>query len=235
MPQRLPQFVLTANEVEQVLAQPDLDTLVGIRDRAILETLYSTGVRRSELCRLDLYSIDATRGTLMVQQGKGRRDRVIPIGARALRWVQRYTREVRARWVTEPDCGALFLGHRGEPVDASYLTHLVHGYVERAELGKRGSCHLLRHSMATLMLENGADVRFVQAMLGHVKLETTALYTQVSIKKLQEVHGRTHPGSRLEPPARSESAAGAGGDPERAELLSSLAAERAGENENAEA
>jgi len=224
MSHRLPQHVLTAKEVEEVLAQPDLGEPLGIRDRAILETLYSTGIRRTELCKLDIYSVDVTRSTVMVREGKGRRDRVIPIGERALRWVQRYTGEVRPQWVTEPDPGALFLGHHGEPIDPGYLTHLVHRYIERAEIGKPGSCHLLRHSMATLMLENGADVRFVQAMLGHVKLETTALYTQVSIKKLQEVHGKTHPGSRLSPTKREEPAEGAVDD-QHAEMLSSLAAE----------
>jgi integrase/recombinase XerD len=179
---RLPKHVLTASEAEQVIAQA-----TNVRDRAILETLYSTGMRRMELIGLRLYDLDAERGTVMVRQGKGRRDRMIPIGERAIAWIEKYL-EVRSG-----TGDVLFLNNMGEQFTPSQLTRLVRECVQRGEIGKRGSCHLFRHTMATLMLEAGADIRFIQAMLGHVKLETTAIYAQVSIRKLKEIHTATHP------------------------------------------
>jgi len=191
---RLPKHVLTASEAEQVIAQPNLKDPMGIRDRAILETLYSTGVRRFELIGLKLYDIDVDRGTIMVRQGKGQRDRMIPIGERALKWIDKYLREVRPMLLVGDYAGdTLYLTHLGEEFTPNGMTALVRGYVKAAEVGKRGSCHLFRHTMATLMLENGADIRYIQAMLGHVKLETTTIYTQVSIRKLKEIHTATHP------------------------------------------
>ncbi len=137
--------------------------------------------------------------------------------------LDRYAQDVRPGWVMEPDPGKLFLSHLGEPLDVGYLTHLVRWYVEKAALGKRGSCHLFRQSMATLMLENGADVRFVQAMLGHVKLETTAIYTQVAVHKLKEIHAATHPAEQSRKRrTKAESSEAAG-------LFDTLAAEAAEE------
>jgi integrase/recombinase XerD len=197
---RLPKYILTAAESERVMAQPDLEKPTGMRDRAILETLYSTGVRRTELAHLKIHDIDPERGTLLVRQGKGRKDRVIPIGERAAAFVEKYARDVRPSFVVEPDEGFLFLSKHGDPLSAKMLSILVGRYVERSDIGKRGGCHLFRHAMATLMLENGADVRMIQAMLGHVKLTTTEIYTHVSIKKLKEIHTATHPSARLRKP-----------------------------------
>jgi len=134
---------------------------------------------------------------VMVRQGKGRKDRMIPIGERALAWLDRYLVEVRPHLVVEPDDGVLFLTNEGTPFTPSRMTQLVRGYVLSAELGKSGSCHLFRHTMATLMLEGGADIRFIQQMLGHAKLETTQIYTQVSIRQLKTIHAATHPGAGL--------------------------------------
>lgn len=195
---RLPKHVLSQSEAEQVLNQPNLATELGVRDRAVLETLYSTGMRRMEVTRLGLYDLDVERGTVMVRQGKGRKDRMIPIGERAVGWIEKYLVEVRPGLVVEPDCGALYLTELGEAFTPNRLTQLVRGYVNQADIGKRGACHLFRHTMATLMLEHGADIRFIQAMLGHAKLETTQIYTQVSIRKLKEIHTLTHPGAKLE-------------------------------------
>jgi len=199
---RLPKHILTDAEAEAILMQPDLGTPLGIRDRALLETLYSTGVRRSELGRLRLQDLDLERGTVIVRQGKGRKDRLIPIGARALAWLDRYVREVRPGYVVEPDDGRLFLSHWGGPLSPNNLCSLVSRHVHASGLTHAGGCHLFRHAMATLMLENGADIRFIQAMLGHVKLTTTEIYTHISIKKLKEIHTATHPSARLEPPKR---------------------------------
>jgi integrase/recombinase XerD len=224
---RLPKHVLTAREAELVLAQCDLDDPLGVRDRAILETFYSTGMRRMELVELTLYSLDAERGTVMVRQGKGKKDRMIPIGERALSWIQKYLDEVRPQLMVEPDAGTLFITSLGEGFAASRMTQLVRNYVLAADIAKRGSCHLFRHTMATLMLENGADIRFIQAMLAHVDLSTTQMYTQVSIRKLKEIHTATHPAraKRTQSASPAESAAS-----EAEELLRSLAAEAAEED-----
>jgi integrase/recombinase XerD len=131
-------------------------------------------------------------GTLPVRHGKGRKDRMVPIGERALRWVETYLREVRPGLVVPPDQGVIFLSHLGEPIAPGRLTEIVRDYVNAAAVGKKGSYHLFRHAMATLMLEGGADIRFIQQMLGHAELSTTQLYTQVSIKKLQDIHRATH-------------------------------------------
>jgi len=190
---RLPKHVLTKTEVEQVLAQPDTSEAMGLRDRAILETFYSTGMRRSELMNLSLFDLDRERGTVMIRQGKGKKDRMIPIGERAVAWIDRYQTRVRPELVITRGNTTLFLTQAGEAFTPDRLTQLVRGYVEAADTGKTGSCHLLRHTMATLMLENGADIRYIQAMLGHAELSTTQIYTQVSIRKLKEIHSATHP------------------------------------------
>jgi integrase/recombinase XerD len=229
---RLPKAILSVEEVEKVLAGPDLVDPLGVRDRAILETLYSTGIRRKELAALTLFALDQDRGTLMVRLGKGKKDRVVPIGERALLWVEKYLREVRPRLAVEPDEGWLFLGGEGTALTPGHLSDLVRSYIDAAGIGKKGSCHLLRHTMATLMLEGGADVRFIQAMLGHEALSSTQLYTQVAIRKLKEIHTATHPAAKLERrerPAEDGKAEGAGD--EREELLASLAVEAAEEDD----
>lgn len=191
---RLPKSVLSASEAEQVINRADVAVPLGVRDRAILETFYSTGMRRMELIGLRPEDVDAERGTVLIRQGKGNKDRMIPIGDRAAGWVGRYAREVRTRLLIGDHAdGRLFLTHKGEPFKPDEMTDLVRKYIDAAELGKTGSCHLFRHTMATVMLENGADVRFIQAMLGHARLDTTAIYTQVSIRKLKEIHAATHP------------------------------------------
>lgn len=194
---RLPKHVLTAGEADSVLNGADVGTPLGIRDRALLETLYSTGIRRMELANLKLYDLDTERGTIMVRQGKGKKDRMVPVGGRAVAWIEKYLAEVRADLVREPDEGWLWLNAIGEKIIPSGLGEIVHDYVRAANLGKTGSCHLFRHTCATLMLEGGADIRYIQAMLGHAELSTTEIYAQVSIRKLKEIHSATHP-ARLE-------------------------------------
>ena len=133
---RLPKHVLSAAEVERVLSGPDLSTMVGVRDRAILETFYSTGIRRQELSGLKLADIDLERGLLMVRHGKGRRDRLLPLGKRAAAWIDKYLRDVRARWVIDPAENALFVTCEGLGVLPHELTKAAHAYVEQAELGR---------------------------------------------------------------------------------------------------
>lgn len=195
---RLPRFVLTADEVERIMNQVDMKDPLAARDRAILETFYSTGMRRTELVNLRLLDLDIERKTVMIRQGKGKKDRYIPIGERALAWIGKYLDEVRPELVVEPDSGMLFLTVDGGTFTPCRMTQLTAGYIEQAQIGKRGSCHLFRHTMATLMLENGADIRFIQQMLGHAQLSTTEIYTQVSLRKLQEIFMATHPSARLD-------------------------------------
>ena len=190
---RLPRNVLTISEAEQVLAVPRVDTVFGLRDRAILEVFYSTGMRRAELMRLGIYDIDRERGTLFIREGKGRKDRMIPIGERALKWIDKYMFEIRPQLVVPPDDNVLFLTDHGDVFTPGRLTQMVREYVDTADIGKKGSCHLFRHTMATLMLEHGADIRFIQQILGHAKLETTQIYTQISIRQLKDIHTATHP------------------------------------------
>jgi integrase/recombinase XerD len=194
--QRLPRVVLTAEEAERVLAGPDVGRRLGLRDRAILETFYSTGIRRLELIRLQLSDLEVERGVVLIREGKGRRDRVVPIGARALRWVGKYLEVARPRFAARSESPYLFLTQRGNRIRENRLSESVRGYIRAAGLGKEGSCHVFRHTMATLLLENGADIRVVQEILGHASLATTALYTHVAIGRIKQVHSATHPAER---------------------------------------
>jgi integrase/recombinase XerD len=190
---RLPEEPLSIQQVEAVLNVPDIGDPLGIRDRAMLELLYSTGMRRSELTSLELTAVNQERRTAQVRQGKGRKDRVVPVGSRALQWLERYLCEVRPLLAVSPTETALFLTSYGEAFNPDVLSRKVSKYIKDAEIGRKGSCHLFRHSCATHMLEGGADTRFIQQLLGHAKLETTQVYTDVSIRQLIEVHERTHP------------------------------------------
>jgi integrase/recombinase XerD len=197
--QRLPRHILSVAEVEQVLNACDTSEPLGLRDRAMLETLYSTGMRRAELTNLRADDLDLNRGTVFVRQGKGAKDRVVPIGERACRWVERYLFQVRPDLVDVDDDGTLFLAKHGEGMQAKQLSVIVRNAIGRANLERfqdthpNAACHLLRHACATHMLENGADIRYIQALLGHADLSTTEVYTRVSIQQLKAVHEKTHP------------------------------------------
>ena len=200
---------------------------VGLRDRAMLETFYSTGIRRTELIHLKLYDVDRERATLTIRQGKGKKDRMIPIGERALAWVEKYLREARpsagprtGRRHAVPDAVRRAVSSRRDEQSGA-------GLYRAGNLGKSGSCHTFRHTMATLMLEGGANLRYIQQMLGHAELSTTEIYTHVAIRKLQQIHAATHPGAKLE---RKQSAVtnddnGQGDDEQKAALLATLEAE----------
>jgi len=195
MEKRLPTAALSLTQVEALLAVPNVGDPLGVRDRAMLELFYSCGVRRAELCRLELPDLNTERRTLTIRRGKGRKDRVVPVGARAVAWLERYLKEVRPRLCLDTRTPALFLTGYGGAFNPDVLSRMVAGWMKQA--GLKGSCHLLRHTCATHMLEGGADIRYIQQLLGHEKLETTAIYTEVSIRQLQEVHARCHPSARL--------------------------------------
>ena len=192
---RLPRYVLSVVEVEQVLAQADTSGPIGLRDRAMMEVLYATGMRRMEIAGLEVGDVDLGKCVVLIREGKGRKDRLIPLGERALHWVRQYLERGREQLVWNQQEQCLFLGIEGLPMSPNWLSTHVASYVKRAEIGKHGGCHLFRHTMATLMLENGADIRFIQAMLGHAEISTTQIYAQVAIRQLQRVHALTHPGA----------------------------------------
>ena len=181
----LPKHILTAAEVDQVINGADANTALGMRNRAILETFYSTGLRRLEVVQLKLYDVDLERATVMVRDGKWHKDRFVPVGERAVLWLNKYLADVRPL-LAPPREDTLFLTNAGEPFTPDSMTQLARDYVEKAKLpgGKRGACHVFRHTMATLMLEGGADIRYIQAMLGHADLSTTQIYTHVGIRNL---------------------------------------------------
>ncbi len=223
--------MLTVEEVERVLAQPATGTVTGLRDRAILETFYSTGIRRQEAIDLELYDVDLEHGTLLVRQGKGKKDRLIPLGRRAALWIAKYVEEARPALAGEPDDGTLFLTHHRSRFSPENMSKVVRTALDGAGITKKGCCHMFRHTMATLMLEGGADLRFIQAMLGHGSITSTQVYTQVALRKLKEVYERTHPGAHL---ARREPAgedADHEEEPTHEDLLSTLAAEAAEEDD----
>jgi integrase/recombinase XerD len=206
---RLPSTILTHEEVEAVLAVPDITTPLGLRDRAILETLYVTGIRRLELTRLRAMDVDYARRVMLIRRGKGGKDRIVPTGERGVAWLAAYRDRARPRLVEGDDRGWLFVTSRGTPLRPRRLTDTISAYIAAAGINKKGSCHLFRHAAATHMLENGADIRFIQELLGHACLQTTQIYAHVSIGPLAAVHAATHPGAllkRAEPRLRAPDA-----------------------------
>jgi integrase/recombinase XerD len=196
LPKRLPGRILSQAEVQAMLNEAEPHTVGGLRDRALLELLYASGIRRSESASLGVYDADTVRGVLWVKHGKGGRQRVVPLGMRACAWLDKYIQEARPQLLAAAT-QALFITDYGEPMRPDQIADKVRRHMHYAGLTKGGGTHLLRHACATHMLEGGADIRFIQAMLGHTSLETTEIYTHVSIDKLIEVHKATHP-SRLQ-------------------------------------
>lgn len=192
-PQRLPR-ALSEDEARRLMAAPPHWGASGPRDRAILEVLYGTGIRVGECMRLDLSDVDLCEGRLLVRNGKGRKDRVVPLVGQALGALEHYLREVRHALVREPREQAVFLSAIGTRLSSTMLERQVSQYARR--LGLRATPHVLRHSCATHLLRHGADVREIQQLLGHRALETTALYTKVDVTNLREVIARAHPRER---------------------------------------
>lgn len=191
-PKRLPRTLLSVAEVEAILIEAEPTSAPGLRDRAMLELLYSTGLRRMEVPHLALYDVDLNRKLVIVREGKGRKDRVVPLGARAAAWVGKYLAEARPVLMAG-HTEALFITDYGEPLTPEYVADKVKRYMGFAGIAKPGATHLLRHACATHMLENGADIRYIQALLGHASIATTEIYTHVAIEKLQQIHAATHP------------------------------------------
>jgi len=192
-PERLPRQILSPDQVEAVLAVPDIEIPLGLRDRTMLEVLYATGVRRAELTGLDVADANLTKRTLFVREGKGAKDRIVPLGERATTWIGRYLIDARTVLLRDRfDETSLFVTRVGNRICTAHCGAIVEKHLRAGGIAE-GGCHLFRHTLATLMLEGGADVRWVQAMLGHRNLTSTQLYTHVDISRLAQVHAATHP------------------------------------------
>ncbi|NVJ10593.1 site-specific tyrosine recombinase XerD [Myxococcus sp. AM001] len=192
-PRKLPSF-LTLEEVEQLLAAPDERTSTGLRDKAMLEVLYATGLRVSELCGLGINDVQLTAGYL-VAKGKGAKERLVPLGSVAIEKVQAYLAESRPAVLGRRKSQALFVTPRGAGFTRQGFWKLLKRYALKAGIAKPLSPHKLRHSFATHLVERGADLRAVQQMLGHADLATTQIYTHVNAARLRSVYDAFHPRS----------------------------------------
>ncbi|MEW5723847.1 MAG: site-specific tyrosine recombinase XerD [Thermodesulfobacteriota bacterium] len=184
--------VLTEKEVEALLGAPDVKTPAGLRDRAMLELLYATGLRVSELTGLQLGHINLEAGYLRTM-GKGSKERLVPLGDEARDWVNRYIHEARSGLLKNKASLYLFLSRRGSRLSRQYFWKKLGEYAARAGIMKNPSPHTLRHSFATHLLAHGADLRSVQMMLGHADLSTTEIYTHVARERLKKIHRDFHP------------------------------------------
>ncbi len=193
LPRLLP-HPLPVEEVFGLLDAPDAQSPEGLRDRAILEVLYGAGLRRSEVVALDLPNLRfIDEGVILhVEHGKGKKQRLVPAGLPARRAIEAYL-TVRGTFGTRQDPAALFLNNRGQRLSDRSLGSLLVRVRRACGLGEGTTCHSLRHSFATHMLDSGADIRMIQEMLGHQSLSTTQIYTEVSLSHLMEVYDRTHP------------------------------------------
>ena len=188
---RLP-GTLSREEMETLLDQPADATPAGIRDRAILELLYATGIRVSELTTLTLNRVNRQMGFL-VTVGKGRKERIVPVGQSALEWLGRYIDQVRPVFLKRRTSNVLILNRSGEGFSRQGLWKLIKKYARMAGLERKVHPHTFRHSFATHLLEGGADLRSVQVMLGHTDIATTQIYTHVTRDRLKEIHKKYHP------------------------------------------
>jgi integrase/recombinase XerD len=184
--------ILTLKEVEELLEQPNIKTPLGIRDRAMLEMLYATGMRVSELTRLPMNQVNLEGGYVLIY-GKGSKERMVPLGSEAMKWLALYLRMARGRFAKRKESNALFISRSGKGMSRQRFWRSLKEYGRRAGIRKRISPHLLRHSFASHLLERGADLRSVQIMLGHVDISTTQIYTHVTGERLKKIHQRYHP------------------------------------------
>ena len=184
--------ILSLNEVEMLLDQPDHLNMLEVRDRAMLEMMYATGMRVSELVRLQVHHLHLEAGYVLLY-GKGSKERIVPIGKEAMDWVQRYTKESREKLLKRRETPFLFVNRSGKPMSRQQFWKIIKAYGRKAGIRKRITPHLLRHSFASHLLERGADLRSVQLMLGHVDISTTQIYTHVTGERLKKIHQRYHP------------------------------------------
>ena len=193
----LPRNVLTRKEMEKILDQPNLGLMTGIRDRTILEVFYSTGIRLEELCRLTVFDADLQGGLLRVNKGKGQKDRVVPMGRHAVKAVREYIAKARPRLTGKNrKTRRLFVNRYGNPISSQVISLMIRTHSRQAGLKTRVTAHTFRHTFATDLLKNGADITAVQKMLGHADLKTTEQYVRLLGLDLKAVHKKTHPRER---------------------------------------
>ena len=197
IPPRIP-VVLTVKEAEKLINEPNTSTRWGIRDKAMLEVMYSTGVRLMELVNLTIFDIDLQTGFLRVNQGKGRKDRFVPLTKPACYWLKEYINKVRPRFTkNKPKEQSLFVGQSGKRINKQVVLHLVKKYASLARINKRVTVHTLRHTIATHLLDNNVDIVKIQQLLGHTKLSITQRYTKVSPKEIKQAHTKHHPREKM--------------------------------------
>lgn len=198
-PPRLPKVVLTRAEARAILNQPDTQSAVGIRDKAILEMFYSTGIRLEEMARLTVHDVDHRNGFVRVTRGKGAKERVVPMGRKACDYVREYLQKIRVEWSKENrDERALWLSYFAPhgPLKSQMIAVMVRDYGRAAGLKKSASPHVWRHTCATHLVSNGGNIAYVQRLLGHRSLRTTQIYTRITITELKSAHTKAHPQER---------------------------------------
>lgn len=198
-PKRLPKVILSGNEIRKLMDAPNIRTNRGYRNRIVLEILYDTAIRRSELSDIKINNLDLNAGFIHVR-GKGDKDRVVPLSKRVCRLVENYIMMVRPDFLRGKDSGHLILNRWGQKMDPNSIWAVVKRCVYLAGIRKTVSTHTFRHTCATHMLKNGAPVRHLQEMLGHESLESTQLYTRVTINDLKKIHAKYHPGEKESDP-----------------------------------
>jgi len=193
-PKRSPRFPKTLSEadVEALLAAPATDAALGLRDRAMLEVLYASGLRVSELVSLKIYQANLDAGVVRVL-GKGSKERLVPLGEEAIEWLRRYLKQARPELLGRKSSDALFLTGRGAGMTRQAFWHNLKRLGSRAIPGKSLSPHVLRHAFATHLINHGADLRVVQMLLGHADISTTQIYTHVARERLKALHAKHHP------------------------------------------
>ncbi len=198
IPDALPKVILSEKEIQKLMNAPDMQTNQGYRDRIILEILYDTAIRRDETRNIKLSDLDLEAGYIRIT-GKGNKQRVVPLSDRVCKLTQNYLMLVRTYFIKDNDPGYLFLNRWGKQMHPMAVWWAVKRYLPTAGINKRVSTHTMRHSCATHMLKNGAPIRYIQEMLGHASLDSTQVYTRVTINDLKEIHQKFHPGETDKP------------------------------------
>ena len=206
--QRLPKDILTRDEVNRILLRPDINTPDGIRDRALLETLYSTGIRLSECAHLEIGDVDYQGGYLRVNQGKGAKDRMAPLGKIASQWLQRYIQEVRPELLKQQPDGlankVLWISHLGKRLSIQLIIILVRNYGQKAGIKKRVTVHTWRRTLATHLLQAGVNPIYIQEILGHERTSSLNRYIKIAAIEIKQTHQKTHPRERVTTDDRRE-------------------------------
>ncbi len=192
----LPRDIMTKKEVLRVLNKPDVDTPLGLRDKAILELLYSTGIRNQELREINIYDVNIHDGLLRIEQGKGRKDRIVPLGDLASNCIDEYLQHGRHKLLNDNKINVLFISKYGKKLGSNDLIWMVKKYCREAKLKKHITPHSFRHTCATHLLKNKASLRHIQQLLGHASMETTQIYTKIEVSDLKKEHKRCHPRER---------------------------------------